>query len=86
MILNYGSIQYGIYVEYLTNLMYTLSCCIPTGLPTLYFAFHPKHFLKTLKDMPNICFCDFNSYTFKPAYTAAFYILLFGLYFYFVPL
>ena len=44
------SAQYGlISAEFIVLYLYILSCCLPVGLPTMYFMFEPKHFIRVLK-------------------------------------
>ena len=44
------SAQYGlISAEFIVMYFYILSCCLPVGLPTMYFMFEPKHFICVLK-------------------------------------
>ena len=44
------SAQYGlISAEFIVMYLYILSCCLPVGLPTMYFMFEPKHFISVLK-------------------------------------
>ena len=44
------SAQYGIIsAEFIVMYFYILSCCLPIGLPTMYFMFEPKHFIRVLK-------------------------------------
>ena len=45
-----ASAQYGlISAEYILIYLYILSCCLPVGLPTMYFMFEPKHFMSVIK-------------------------------------
>ena len=44
------SAQYGlISAEFIVMYFYILSCCLPVGLPTMYFMFEPKHLICVLK-------------------------------------
>ena len=46
------SAQYGIIsAEFIVMYFYILSCCLPIGLPTMYFMFQPKHFFCVLKHL-----------------------------------
>ena len=46
------SAQYGIIsAEFIVMYLYILSCCLPIGLPTMYFMFQPKHFFRALKQL-----------------------------------
>ena len=46
------SVQYGlISAEFIVMYFYILSCCLPIGLPTMYFMFQPKHFFCVLKHL-----------------------------------
>ena len=53
------SAQYGsISAEFIVMYFYILSCCLPVGLPTMYFMFEPKHFICVLKHFYCLWFSD----------------------------
>ena len=44
--------QYGlISAEFTVIYLYIMSCCLPVGLPTMYFMFEPKHFIFVLEHL-----------------------------------